>query len=772
MWLVPKREIGGPLRFALLLVGFTSVIGQIVLLRELLTASLGNELSLGLTLALWLLWTAAGSALGGRLFRRTEPMRVLAGLQALAALALPLAIYIARSSRSWWNLAPGEAVGPLPIALTAAATLAAFSPVCGWLFTAGARAWSFATRSSSGESCNSMYLFEAVGSALGGVVASLVLLRAMNAAQIAYALAAVNLLSAACVGLRRPLVRALATTLALALCAIAFSFSARVELRTASAAWPGFGTEALRASPYGALAVIGTEGNRSVLQNGVVLFTVPDLASAEESVHFAMAEHAAPRRVLLIGAGLNGSLSEILRYSSVAHVDYVEPDPALLAFTREHFPHIWNQLAADPRMQFHSTDGRLFLKFANSRYDVIIVALPEPQTAQLNRFYTAEFFREVAAKLAPGGLFAFQVHGAEEYLSPLRAEFLRCLEATLRRAFSETAAVPGETIHFLATNSPGDLTLDPQVLAARLQQRGIQTSYISAYYLPYRMSAERVADLRRQLAPTPGTRINRDFSPVAYYFGVALWSTQFSSASRAAFRYASQTPYARVLIAVLALGLLPVAWCARRRGTSLRTGAGLAVAATGLTMMAVEILLLLGFQAIYGYVFDEIAVIVAAFMGGLGLGAWLRLRFVRTAELRDSLRRLVLLQLGMLMAPLLASGLLFASSGLDPLGLRIVAHGAIPLLAIACGIAGGIQFSAATQVWLSSADAGNPGGLYALDLLGASGGAAVISIFLLPVFGFAQTATLVAVANVGPALLLLFSLRRGTLLANTVGVGG
>ena len=48
-------------------------------------------------------------------------------------------------------------------------------------------------------------------------------------------------------------------------------------------------------------------------------------------------------------------------------------------------------------------------------YDVIIVNLPDPQTAQINRFYTLEFFQEVASKLAPQGIFSFRLSAAENY---------------------------------------------------------------------------------------------------------------------------------------------------------------------------------------------------------------------------------------------------------------------------------------------------------------------------------------------------------------------
>ena len=52
---------GSPTRAALILIGFTASIAQIALLRELLAAFGGNEMSIGLALAGWLLWTAAGA---------------------------------------------------------------------------------------------------------------------------------------------------------------------------------------------------------------------------------------------------------------------------------------------------------------------------------------------------------------------------------------------------------------------------------------------------------------------------------------------------------------------------------------------------------------------------------------------------------------------------------------------------------------------------------------------------------------------------------------
>ena len=55
-------KVSARLQCILSLIGFTSVIAQIVLMRELIVVFYGNEISLGIMLAGWLLWTAIAQA--------------------------------------------------------------------------------------------------------------------------------------------------------------------------------------------------------------------------------------------------------------------------------------------------------------------------------------------------------------------------------------------------------------------------------------------------------------------------------------------------------------------------------------------------------------------------------------------------------------------------------------------------------------------------------------------------------------------------------------
>lgn len=723
------------MRLVLVLIGFTAVVAQIVLMRELMVVFCGNELSLGIMLANWLLWTAAGSALLGRLHR--SPRKLVAALETAIAAALPATIFAVRSSKQVFEPVPGAILGPGPMFLISLVALSLFCALSGWLFAASSRMCTEERGTPTAEATGSVYLYEAIGSGAGGILASLALIRFLTAFEIALLLALLNLLAAAWLTVRSPIRRSAAMlVLAAGFAVIVFPVvSPKLDALSLGRLWRGFRVVATRNSVFGNLVVVATEGSRSLFENGLVAFTVPDPEAAEEAVHYALLEHPEPRSLLLIGGGANGSLAQALQHDSLQRIDYVELDPAVLELARKYFP---NSIPADPRIRVHHIDGRLFLKTTPSTYDVILVNLPDPRTAQLNRFYTLEFFREAARKLAPGGVFSFQVSGAENYISPELADFLRCLRKTLREAFAEVTAIPGSTVHFFAASRPGVLLHDPREIVSRLRARGLQTRYVREYFIPFRMAPDRMRDLESQIAPRAQTPVNRDFAPIAYYFDTVLWSSRFERAS--VFREIARLPFGWLAGAVM-LVAAAVAVALRRRVAAI---AGYSVAAMGFTLIGLELLILLAFQATHGYVYHQLAIVIAALMAGMALGAW---RAVRgTAGLR-ALARIQLLAA----ATPVALCLLFAS--------RFQFALVFPAAALAAGFLGGYQFPVASRVFFDG-PVRSPGTLYGLDLAGACLGAVALSLYLVPVFGFLKTALLMAMVNAAPAALLLVCGRR------------
>ena len=749
---------------ALALIGFSAVIGQIVLMRELIVVFNGNEISLGIMLATWLFWTAAGSSLSSRFaVGGNNARRAVAALECLLGVSLLPTIWALRASRTFFQTVPGELVGPGPMLLTSLACLSVFCVVSGSLFVVATRMYEQECAVSARVATSSAYLLEAAGSGFGGILASMVLLRFLESFQIATFVAVLNLCMAAVLLLRisrrqlAAVIVAVAVFAVVLLTVVLLMYAAPSLDRSAQARlWRGFHLLGSRDSIYGNLAVIETGNIRSIYDNGMILASAPDENAAEEAVHYALLEHPAPRQLLLIGGGVNGSIAQALRHPTVERIDYDELDPALIDMARQFFPVQSAAVVSDSRVHLHYADGRSYLKMSGDIFDVIILNVPDPQTAQLNRYYTVEFFRSARDHLAPGGLLALQLRSSEDYISPDLAEFLRCIHYTLREVFPYVVAIPGETIHFFAAARPDVLTDNPQMLIARLQERNLKTQYVREYFIPFRMMPDRMVQVREQLQPLPSTPVNRDFEPIAYYFDVVLWSTQFKLGYSRWFRAAAHIPFSGLIDLVLMISLFVAVLVAfvPTRERRARSAAAYCMGATGFTLMALQIFLLLAFQSVYGYVYQQLAILVAMCMAGIAFGSWLGIRRIRCSD-SPPYRSIAITQF---LLALSGPALIFVVSLLSKVsGIAttwLAAQFVFPTLAALCGILGGYQFPIATEIYLhDSSGRSSLGTLYAIDLLGGCAGALVLSGYLIPVFGFWKTAWLSAAVNLAPALL-------------------
>jgi hypothetical protein len=148
------RRTRGVLSFGFLLMGSSFTVTQGLLIREMLVAFFGNELSIGLFLGNWLILEAIGSGLLGRLADRWGGRAPsFAALQVLYALFLPLCLCAVCSSRTIVGAIPGEGVGLVPIYWASFLILAPLALVDGAMFAFGCRTYARLVRegASSGD---------------------------------------------------------------------------------------------------------------------------------------------------------------------------------------------------------------------------------------------------------------------------------------------------------------------------------------------------------------------------------------------------------------------------------------------------------------------------------------------------------------------------------------------------------------------------------------------------------------------------------------------
>lgn len=786
-----------PLSLAIFILGFSAITAQVLFMRELSVVFYGNELSLGVILGNWLLWTALGSGVLGKLAGRIRsPIRCIAIIQLVLALVVPLSLFAVRASKLFVQRTPGEIIGFVPMLTISFFAVSLFCILSGFLFALTSHAVHSSRKLETGEgrgkdsppssvpnhrlrasslslSVGRVYLIEALGAGVGGLIFSFLLIPYLQTFHIAFLVSGLNILSAV-LFIRPPVHKRFNVPmfqrsnvlhwiiggLGIPLFIVGIGKAAPLLERLSNQLlWRGYTLIHAENTRYGHLAVIRRGDQISLFENGLLMLTVPDRFYAEESVHFALLEHPHPENVLLIGGSLGGRLAEILRHPSIQRVDVVELDPKVIELGRTYFPEMQRRVLNNPKVHLHYMDGRRFVKEASRRlpsrpgpplrYDVLLINLPDPFTTQINRFYTVEFYKEAKAILSPDGVLAFTVTSSENYISDELSDFLSTLYRTLCAVFPDVIVLPGNTNPFIACAETNILTTDPLRLIQRLQERGIQTQYLGPY-LPYRIAPDRQHYLRSRVALSAHVCINRDFQPIGYYYDMVLWSTYFSSTFRAFLNRIKDIQWST--LALLSGGIVVIMFLltfVRPQVIARRTALVLTVAVVGGSELTVEVIALLSFQALYGYIYHQLALIVAAYMIGLTFGGWYAVRSLPTMSFPE--RALIIIQAVILVLPVGMLLVLKALSNAPALGVI-----AFPLCTFVAGLVGGVQFPIANALYMNAQGGGHAavGTLYATDLIGSCLGALTASAFLLPLLGIPQACIVLLLFN-GAALISL-----------------
>ena len=741
--------------FALGLVGFTSMASQIVLMRELLVIFYGNELSLGITLFCWLFGIALGSWVLGKwlISRFKSQIAVFCLGQIVLVFILFLSVLGVRFIPSLFKFSPGEIIGILPISI---ATFVLLFPVCilvGCLFVVGCEIHKGSLKGA--VKIGQVYILEAIGAAIGGLITSLFLIRILSPLYIISLLGLLNLFSAFLLLWKKRIWALCVGLLSLGFIFIIFSGKINI-LRDISLReqWRGYELLTSFNSIYGNIAVTKRENLYSVFVNGLYDFSVPDERTSEMSVHFPLLEHPNPKDILFIGGGLSGRLKEALKHP-VNRVDYVELDPELVKVTKKYLP--LNEALNDKRVRvITNMDGRLFIKRTKQTYDVVIINLPEPYTAQLNRFYTEEFYKEVERVLKDKGILSFSLTSNPNYISQEQAQLYMTLKNTLSSVFADVIITPGETNYFLASKQKNLLSLDWRILIDRLNKRSIKAKYMREYYLYSELSQERIDFFEDRLKQSRFAAINRDFQPIAYYYDMVLWSSFFKYSLKKVFKTVSPGKIYIVSVLLFIFLFIPVGFRKIRRKFP-NWPVLLCVTTTGFAEIAFQIITLLAFQVLYGYVYYKLGIILTSFMIGLIFGGFWITKIIDRGggDYKLFIKTQVLIFIYPLILPVL---FWFFLNLKGKVGFWLGSNLIFAFLPVIPGLIGGFQFPLANKLFLKDNNfaLGRSASLiYGLDLFGSCLGAVLVTIFLLPIIGIPMTCLLVAGLNI-IALLVLY----------------
>jgi spermidine synthase len=475
----------------------------------------------------------------------------------------------------------------------------------------------------------------------------------------------------------------------------------------------------LKESKFGVIAVTTMHDQLNVYTNGVFDFSYPDPYSSEQAVHYTLLLHPQPRSVLLIGGGVGHCIEQIQKHPSVDNITYVELDPRLLTVGEQFIGR-----ASKGKAQVHYVfgDARYFVKTTEEAFDVVILNLPDPVNAQLNRFYTQEFFREIEKVLRPDGMFSLGISAPSDIIGPLFGQFLNTIDRTLRASFTSILHLPAARITFIAGDNVESIDSVPDVLSRRIRERNLDLEYVSEHYFAFDFTAEKLRYVEQQVVQADGI-MNTDAKPVCYYFTMMLWGGLVSEGTRSLFtRLFALHP---LLFLIPLVGILLFF---RRRSIVY-----LSVFAIGASEISAEIILIVLFQIFYGYLYGWIGAIIACYMLGLACGT---LFYMRSSLIRGNyIRLLSYVEIAMaLYCALIAAVLVFTIPG---------AHIVILVLIFTGGFLGGLHFPLSVKIMRRR----NAGIVYGIDLVGSSIGAFMTAIFFIPILGLVYTLMLFIIAN-------------------------
>jgi len=391
-----------------------------------------------------------------------------------------------------------------------------------------------------------------------------------------------------------------------------------------------------------------------------VAATIPDDVSDGDTAALLWAQRPGARRALVLGWVPPGLLRHLLAAPGLEHLDWVDPQPAATAQLAPLLAPADRAALADPRLTRRPDDLRAAARALRAArepgspaYDLVFVAAPPPTTVAAARLYSLDFYRDLAALMAPDAALVTSTRGAAQAARPGVLGLFASLRATLHAAFApapgtssdappgRVAVAPGDTLWLAAGGPLARVTWDGAELARRLAQPGVSATLVDApepgelalrWPLDRRLALEAALDATDARLGTDAL-VSRDAQPVVTLYALQRRAEEVGSAAAAALGALQRGGATMVLLPwLLVLWVLLFSRPSSRASTPVPSNPATVprlVAAFGALGMALELTLMLAFQARVGVLYQDVGALAGLFMLGLALGGAATLRAAR-----------------------------------------------------------------------------------------------------------------------------------------------
>ncbi|GAB4365241.1 MAG: hypothetical protein Kow0042_04320 [Calditrichia bacterium] len=706
--------------------GFFSLSIQVVFIRVLLEIFQGNELTIGFALGIWLMGTALGSTWVALLLKKVRLFKQIPLLTILFTLIEYLLIKFA------------PVIFPLvmgtlpPLHLTVFIFLVSIMPVAliiGAVFPYLVEEVLSLADETTRRRIIYIYLWESVGAFLGGLVLNFVLFRFLNSLQIIWISLLVFWVSIPFFLLRkrRSPGKRIAALFLLGILTIGIGLKATtIEAAIYELLYRPYRLLKAEDSPYGNIKITRLEDQTTIINQGKVYYIIPDPYSAETHVLIPLLLHPAPEKLLIVGGNLAEYLPYLEKIDHLKTILYLEIDPILVDFQREKLS--GKKLRPGLSVGFRTDDIRRYLTRTGDYFDVIVLNQPEPHTLNLNRLYTREFFTLLRTHLNPGGLIFFSIRSSENYINPELGRYINLLKNTLEESFAYSVILPGDENFILASDKRYFEEI-PAKLIENYKRYGIEPVYLSPVYLNFRLSSERFQFFHQQLEANHHPHINTDLNLKGYLYHFQVWNRLYGEGLQKYFNF-FQRHKTHFIILFFLLFLL-VKFFFRQNP---RIGVLIDLFGVGATSLALELILLLEYQILYGSIYSHMAVIFALYMLGLAVGTRV---WYKREEVKNQSQAFIPPIGGLALCALVLMGFAFFEFHLlsAPILFKLIQWLWETILIFGIGFFTGKYFALVTGVYFAKSEGKQTGITYGVDLAGAVCGAFFTSVLIVPIYG-------------------------------------
>ncbi len=747
--------------------GLFTIAAQSLLFREFITTFEGNDISVGIFFASWFLWVGLGATIVYKTRIITEKLLQnveFLFLSYLPAFAIQLTLII--QARELAGIESYELWSVWAIVVVSIIVNAPLSIITGMLFPIICR-WIEKDQKSP---VSKVYIFEAVGSFVGGLGVTILLGHGISLVRIFFILALLLSVSAAfsqfagIIQYSNPTFkkhcRIKAQVILLIPVCIILCFFTKVDQTLMHFFRVVKWTKLLPAESFtGSFQTAQAEYLYGVYQNqwvtmreGSVIETLPNDSTAGRIAAIGLCQKPDSKNILVIGSGL-GLCQQFLRLSQIQTISWAHCDNEYVQDVNKVIPAEFKII--NDRLHRPDGDIRSLLTEYEQAFDIVILNLPDATNSVLNRYYTLEFYLQIKSALKPEGIFQVRVAGGENIMGTELINLGASTKLTLEQVFSRLVITPGEDTWFIASDSE-NLTGDPGTLRDRLATiEGAGSVFdpraLLSVYLPKRADAAinnyLGADLPKEFL------INRDSRPLTHLYSLLLAAKQSGTPVTKLIKHLALAGPLAFVIPVLVFVVLRIIYILRtvKNGNKSGFDSSYMVFSAGCVSIGVVIVLMYLYQTRFGSLYQYIGIVSSMFMVGLTFGAVL-IRHLLTNDSKVQPEKL-------LFVVILVHLLILGTIAFWPN--EQLTHLSFGIAFILSGLCAGSYFPIAARQLADIAFENSRVGskLETSDHIGASAGGLLTSLALVPVLG-AQTTLLVFIlvilTNVPAAILRIY----------------